>query len=553
MPSLSACTVIAGLSGLSKEVQGWNIAERADFYHWIKGGEFIMSMMSFAQTSEAEAEITEWARSLLTSGAAALGIKRSVYNGNIPQFLLELGDWNSFPIIEMDDTLPLQTIGLEILECIITNESNSLKRALGTLSTFTAATIEGRIPEFMQELASLLGNPVILETPNLNPVSSSAHQSPLENTVMAARREGAYLGELQMMLDAAQTFETDPKWALPYLKHEFVVSDKTYAQFTFPIEIASRLYGYITVVQINKEMNSDDFLTLRVAINVAALIAVKDATFDIQEEKFYELFSAIVNPERKDEAEGRAKQYGFDTETPTFCVIAKSTEPDGMAWLMDDAGLKRIVEDVKLIDQGLLAVRDRGSLVIFCHDFDKEAAKKQRIVQCGYTERLEYIRSVIEKQKSIPSPLLGAGRVGTGVSHLRQSFEEAAVTLRIARRFGLKSLTLQRPVQYNNAKYYSLLDTIMQDEFRALAFCNDILGPLNDATIKNRKDYFDTLESYLHHGKNIADIIRHTGLHRNTITYRIGKIQEILNVDLDDTQMAVSIWVALQVMKHLGR
>lgn len=53
--------------------------------------------------------------------------------------------------------------------------------------------------------------------------------------------------------------------------------------------------------------------------------------------------------------------------------------------------------------------------------------------------------------------------------------------------------------------------------------------------------------------KNIADIIRHTGLHRNMVTYRIGKIQEILNVNLDDTQTAVSIWVALQVMKHLGR
>ena len=512
-----------------------------------------MSMLSFASDPKAEAEIAKWVWSLISAKAAALGIKRSVYNGNIPQFLLELGDWNSFPIIEMDDTIPLQTIGLEILECIIANESNSLKKALGTLSTFTAASIEGRIPEFIQELAFHLGNPVILETPNLNPVSSSAYQSPLENTVMAARREGVRLGVLQTKLDSGRTFETDSKWDLPYLKHEFVVSDSTCSQLTFPIEIASRLYGYITVVQINKEMNSDDFLTMRVALNVAALLAVKDATFDIQEERFHELFSAIIDPERKEEAENRAKQYGFDVETPAFCVIASSVESDGTAWIMDDAALKHMVEDMKLIDHGLLAVRDRLSLVIFCHDFDEETAKKQQVVQCGYSDRLEYIQNAIERQKNILSPLLGVGRAGTGVSQLRQSFEEATVTLRIARRFDLKSLMLQRSVLYNNAKYYSLLDTIMQDEARARAFCNDILGPLNDATIKNKKDYYDTLEAYLLHRRSIADIFRHTGLHRNTVMYRGGKIQEILNVDLDDTQTAVSIWVALQIVKHLDR
>lgn len=489
LPSLSDCAVLSGLSGLSREVHGWNVAERADFSTWVKGGEFIMSMLSFTSDPHSEAEMSGWVTSLVNSGVAALGIKRSVYNSAPPNFLLQIGDRNSFPIIEMDDSLPLLTIGVEIFECILSGETSSLRKAINTFTSLTSAVVNGWIPEFVQQLSVSMGNPVILETTNLNLVSSSTNHEDTVNKAISARRECACLGTLLEKLDSGLNFETDPTWTLKYLQHDFAVREKTYTQFTFPIEIGCHLYGYITVILAEKAWIAEDFLMMRVAVNAAALIALKDSTYDIHEEKRYELFSAIIDHARKDEAESRAMQYGFDTETPAFCAIAKPTEPFEGAWTMDQRFLKRIAEDVKLIDPGALVLRNHGFVVIFCHDHDEAICKKQTVVKCGYTDRLGYIQKIIEKQGADTMLLIGAGRPGTGVSQYRFSYEEALATIRIAERFGLKSIP-QQPIHYLDTKYYSLLDTLMQDEPKAQLFCRDILGPLMDSKIKNKEDYY---------------------------------------------------------------
>lgn len=74
LPLLSGCTVLSGLSGLNRPVHGWNVAERADFHLWINGGEFIMSMLSFATDPRDEGEVAGWVRSLADSDASALGM-----------------------------------------------------------------------------------------------------------------------------------------------------------------------------------------------------------------------------------------------------------------------------------------------------------------------------------------------------------------------------------------------------------------------------------------------------------------------------------------------
>lgn len=545
LPSLSDCIVLSGLSGLSREVHGWNVAERSDFSTWIKGGEFIMSMLSFTPDTHSETVMSGWVNSLINSGVAALGIKRSVYNGVPPKFLVQIGDRNSFPIIEMDDSRPLLTIGVEIFECVLSCETSSLRRGINTFTNLATAAVNGWIPEFVQQLSVSLGNPVILETTNLNLVSSSTHDK-----VFVARRECACLKALLEKFDSGMNFETDPVWSLKYLRHDFAVGKETYTQFSFPIEIGCRLYGYITVIHAERSWEADDFLMMRVAVNAAALIALKDSTYDIQEEKRYELFSAIIDYTRKDEAESRAMQYGFDTETPAFCAIAKPTEPFELTWTMDQRFLKRITEDVRLIDPGALILRNHGFVVIFCHDYDEAICKNHEIVKCGYTERLGYIQETIVKQGANSMLLLGAGRAGTGVSQYRFSYEEALATIRIAERFGLKTIP-QQPIHYLDTKYYSLLDTIMQDESKAWLFCRDILGSLMDSKIKNKEDYYLTLEAYYFYGKNVSEMHRNTGLHRNTIKYRIDKIQELLDVDLSDIQTSVSVWIALQIRKLL--
>ena len=532
LPFFSNCTVLSGLSGLDRTVRGWNVAERADFHRWIKGGEFIMSMLSFAADPNSNEEVAVWVQSLVDSGASALGIKRSVYRGEVPRFLLELGDRNGFPIIEMDDDLTLPDAGEAIFTRVI-------------------ATVDGWIPGLVRQLALTFGNPVLLETPNLHLAGVGGTHGDKENRILSARRAPDCVAGIAEKLGDASAYERFPQLGLRRISHEFPVWSETFRQVTFPVEAAGHLYGYLSIITVNREFDSGDLLMMRTASNVITLIALNDATYSLAEEVRHELFKAMIDPEREAAAEEQAGLYGFDYRTPTFCVLAQPKKTVKSGRVADETTIKKLVGEIQAIDRGALVMHHAGSIVVFCHVLDDDAvAKKQQIVRRGYPERLEYVLGVLGNLKNMPALRFGTGRPGEGMAQIRGSFEEALASIRIAERFDLSGAALigRTPI----VKYYGILDEFMRDERRARNFLDDTLGPLMMSNIKHKDEYYDTLEAYLQYGKNMADIYRNTGLHRNTVKYRIARMQDVLGTDLNDIQANLSIWLALQIRKLLA-
>ena len=550
LPCFADCTVLSGLSGLDRAVRGWNVAERADFHLWIKGGEFIMSMLSFATDPNTEEEVAGWVQSLADSGASALGIKRSVYRGNPPRFLLELGDRNGFPIIEMDDDLSLPEAGEAILTRVLDSRVEILKKALDALSEMANAAVDGWVPGLIRQLAMTFGNPILLETPNLHLAGVGGVYSGKENSIISARRAPDCVADIAEKLGDIGAYETFPHLGLRRIRHEFSLWGETFRQVTFPVEAAGIIYGYLSIILVNREFDSDDLLMMRTASNVITLIALNDATYSLAEEVRHELFTAMIDPEQEIAAEEQARLYGFDYQTPTFCVLAKPKEAITSGWIVDEAAVKKLVGEIQAIDRGALVMHHAGSIVVFCHVLDDAAAKKQHIVRRGYPERLEYVLSVLGNLKNLPALRFGAGRPGEGMAQIRAGFEEALASIRIAERFGLSGTGLigRTPI----VKYYDILDSLMRDERRARNFLEDVLGPLMVSNVKHLDEYCDTLEAYLQYGKNMAEIYRNTGLHRNTVKYRIAKMQEILGADLNDIQAGLSIWLALQIRKFFS-
>lgn len=65
---------------------------------------------------------------------------------------------------------------------------------------------------------------------------------------------------------------------------------------------------------------------------------------------------------------------------------------------------------------------------------------------------------------------------------------------------------------------------------------------------KKNSGYTELLRTYLDHERNIADTIRAAYIHRNTFLYRIQKIQEILQMDLEDPDVRLTLQLAFRIM-----
>lgn len=83
-------------------------------------------------------------------------------------------------------------------------------------------------------------------------------------------------------------------------------------------------------------------------------------------------------------------------------------------------------------------------------------------------------------------------------------------------------------------------------------FVMQYLGELIQYDKDNGTDFVYTLQVYLEENCNIGITSESMYLHRNTVKYRIERIQEILNVDLANVNTCFNLRLAFKVRKYFG-
>ncbi|MBV9354744.1 MAG: helix-turn-helix domain-containing protein [Chloroflexi bacterium] len=85
------------------------------------------------------------------------------------------------------------------------------------------------------------------------------------------------------------------------------------------------------------------------------------------------------------------------------------------------------------------------------------------------------------------------------------------------------------------------------------AFERDVLGPLEAYDRSRRAEFVQTLDAFLRAGGNHMRAARHLHVHRNTLIYRLERIQELLGgADLEDPEVRLNLQLALKIRSALG-
>lgn len=80
-------------------------------------------------------------------------------------------------------------------------------------------------------------------------------------------------------------------------------------------------------------------------------------------------------------------------------------------------------------------------------------------------------------------------------------------------------------------------------------FYRSTLGKLETIETEKRKDYLKTLSLYLKLGGNIQAVSEENYTHRNTVLYRLQRIEELLDIDLSDGDTRCLLQIAIYIMK----
>ncbi len=156
-------------------------------------------------------------------------------------------------------------------------------------------------------------------------------------------------------------------------------------------------------------------------------------------------------------------------------------------------------------------------------------------------ELRQFGKSISEKLASILTGKfsLGIGRLYTGIDGIRTSFREAEQALAM----GIQLFHAGSVTCFADLGIYRLLFSLKSSEELA-TFHREYLGNLVDYDRKHDGELIQTLKVYLHYS-GIADTARAIHVHRNTLLYRLSRIQEITGADLEDGETRLTFHMAI--------
>lgn len=148
--------------------------------------------------------------------------------------------------------------------------------------------------------------------------------------------------------------------------------------------------------------------------------------------------------------------------------------------------------------------------------------------------------------------LLSENRIIAGISRsfpdirdLKEFYIQAQKAAEMGTRLGIeKSLYF-----YDDFSDYYLVDAAAEHhDLRKL--CSPLLYRLIEYDVQNNSDLVQSLITYLACGNNLAETARALGIHRNSMDYRITKIEDSFNISIDDPTVTFSLNSSVRILQY---
>lgn len=136
--------------------------------------------------------------------------------------------------------------------------------------------------------------------------------------------------------------------------------------------------------------------------------------------------------------------------------------------------------------------------------------------------------------------------IGTTVHNIKdihKSYRRAMIAYKLTG----KSI-ISNVVSYRDLGVYKLIADRREEEIYP-EFVEEILGDLIRYDQKNGTDYLDILTAYFEKECSIINTARSLYCHKNTMTYKINKIKEILGYEILDNENRMKIMIAIHIMR----
>ncbi|OOM79377.1 PucR family transcriptional regulator [Clostridium sp. BL-8] len=201
---------------------------------------------------------------------------------------------------------------------------------------------------------------------------------------------------------------------------------------------------------------------------------------------------------------------------------------------------RKLVQDILAKYSLKVPIIDNDDEIIFLNRAEENSMNR-------LNKALVEIQEMIKSHMNGISINIGIGNGYDEINLMKDSFNEAKIVIDSLKCEGLTQVIRK----YSEIGVYSLIFGIENKKILE-NYCRQVIGPIMERSNKNKDtSSIEILDMYLNENCNVSIAAEKLYLHRNTLTYRIKKIEQLLNCNLHNFEECLKIKMALYISKTL--
>jgi len=311
------------------------------------------------------------------------------------------------------------------------------------------------------------------------------------------------------------------------------------ARIVSPIITSDIGRGYLSIIGHDTEIDDIDVLVTEHGAAACALEMAKAKAISDTEKRLRGTFldRLLIGDVSHQEAIRQGERFEHDMTQTHIAVV--------LSWRDEKSPSNRRLET--LINtainnhraKALVWQRERENEILVFHATDPKDP-------IDYSMKLaQAFTSEIIKQFPQNKVAIGLGQPARDISAWRTSYRDAVQALELAIR-----LQTDTPLYIGDLGVYQLILSLA-DRDKLITFQQKTLGPLTDYDMRQHADLIKTLEAFFACHGNLSQTAESLIVHRNTLLYRMNRINEIAEIDLNRPETRLALHLALTIRRLL--
>lgn len=537
----SEARLVAGYKGINRRVSTANIQEVPYVERWLKGGEILFTSGYAFKSTDSGCRMME---RLNEVGIAALAIKPGQYLNRIPLEMINLSNEIGLPLFELPPDLPYMDCIIAIFEHITQEQLIIMKRADKVHSMLTETILSKRgLKGISDILFKVINTPVFITTSEGIFLMSKVKETESD--------DNEYLNFMKFLIEEY----ISNKKAVNLKKNQcnIVYPSQDIKLIIVPVYVQNECFSYLILDASKKKLEDVEMIMFEQAGNMVALELLNEQVLNHRDQKMREqLLDDLLTKRYSDEKMiiQRGLNIGFDL-TSKFCLFvidADSFEEALKNEFLDlnEAKVQNIKIEVQetirqemnnynrnylILDNsvgviGMLSVRSKADLKN-CEDLINSIIKKLE-------HNIGYLKFSA-----------GISRIKEEIEFVQQAYMEAKLAMRAGRK-----IIHNKPLPHGHS--FDELGSLcflyeLSDSKSMKSFYKENIGILDDFDKNYNSELIKTLETYFSCNKNIRKTSEELYIHKNSVIYRLNKIELLLDKKLKCPEVSFDLQLCLKL------